>query len=63
MHRRLKPLKDRLTPAELQRRQVKNEYRTHISREHAITRGIAMSAMQVLRRGFWGRFKWLFRGK
>ena len=57
----LKPLA--LSPAAQERRTIKNEYRQHISREHAITRGMAVGCLTVLRRGFWGRLKWLLMGR
>ena len=34
-----------------------------ISREHAQTRGLAMMALSILQRGFWGRLRWLFTGR
>ncbi len=55
----LKPLSTTPNPA----RQEKREYRAHISREHAITRGIAVGCIQVLQRPLLGRLKWLVRGK
>lgn len=46
MHRpgMIKPIKARLTDEELRQRAAKTEVRAQISREHAITRGIAMGA-------------------
>ena len=52
-----------MTTARLAARQEKREYRQHISREHAKTRGFAMIALSVLQRGFWGRLKWLLFGR
>lgn len=34
-----------------------------MTREHAITRGIAVTCLQVLQRGFFGRLKWLLVGR
>lgn len=63
----LLPLEKRMTKHELDRRQYKREdratFRQQISKEHAMTRGLAVVAMNVLGRGFWGRMKWLFLGK
>ena len=59
----LRSLEDRMTTARLAARQEKREYRQHISREHAKTRGFAMIALSVLQRGFWGRLKWLLFGR
>lgn len=41
----LAPMKERLSPAELERRQSKHEYRRAVSTEHAKTRGLANVAM------------------
>ena len=51
------------TKAQAEKRAAKIEYRAHISREHAMTRGLAMGCAQVLRRGLVGRLKWLLLGK
>jgi hypothetical protein len=59
----LKPLVKRETAARRMARQEKKEYRRHISLEHAKTRGMVQIALSVLRRGFWGRLKWLIRGR
>ena len=58
-----RPLEDRMTTAQLAARQEKREYRQHISLEHAKTRGLAMVALSVLQRGFFGRLKWLLFGR
>lgn len=34
-----------------------------VGRENAITRGVVMSVLQLLRRGFFGRLKWLVMGR
>lgn len=59
----LKPLKNRLTDEQLRARAAKTAVRAQLSREHAITRGIAVSCYSVLTRGLVGRLKWLLRGK
>lgn len=38
-------------------------WRQEFGREHAITRGIAATALTVLKRGFWGRLRWLLFGR
>lgn len=52
-----------LTPAQVEARKDKIAFRQSVSREHGITRGIAMATLQVLQRGFFGRLKWLVVGK
>ena len=59
----LRPLEDRMTDARLAARETKREYRQHISLEHAKTRGMVMLALSLIRRGYWGRFKWLLFGR
>lgn len=63
----LKPLKDRMTEHQAERRAQRIEARQTVAqqlgREHAITRGIVVTVFQVLQRGFWGRLKWIFLGK
>ena len=57
----LKPLT--LTKDEAMMRMAKTEVRAQLSREHAMTRGMAAVCLQTLQRGFWGRLKWLLRGR
>jgi hypothetical protein len=59
----LKPLEKRMSSKQMAYRAAKTAVRAQISRDHAITRGIAVSALQVLQRGFWGRLRWLLRGR
>ena len=63
----LEPLTHRLNPHQQARRDIRIEARKTIaqqlSREHAITRGIAATTLSVLRRGLWGRLKWLLFGR
>ena len=63
----LNPLEDRMSQHQLAKRAAKIEARhtvaQQLSREHAITRGVAVGCLQVLQRGLWGRLKWLLRGK
>lgn len=58
---------ERMSAAQLAKREKRVEdrgmFRTQISREHAITRGIAVSVLQVMRRGFFGRLKWVLFGR
>ena len=52
-HRQLAPLRERLSPEQLQARAAKTEVRHQISLEHAKTRGyvnLALSNTQVLHR-------------
>jgi hypothetical protein len=51
------------TPAQAARRQSKIDHRAHVSQEHAKTRGMVIAILQVLRRGFFGRMKWLLFGR
>lgn len=44
-------------------RTAKIEYRHAVSREHGITRAMAAAGLSVLRRGFFGRLKWLLVGR
>ena len=59
----LRSLGDRMTGARKTARETKHEYRRLVSLEHARTRGMAMGALMVLQRGFWGRLKWLLVGR
>ena len=63
----LLPLEKRMNAHELDRRthkrQDRSTFRAQISTEHAKTRGIAVTVLQVLQRDFWGRLRWLLRGK
>lgn len=34
-----------------------------LAKEHAQTRGMTNHLLAILQRSFWGRFRWLFRGK
>lgn len=54
------PLTDRMSTKQLERRTAKIAMR--VGREGAITRGMTMGVIEVLRRGFLGRMKWLIRG-
>ena len=47
----------------LDKRAVKLATRKHLELEHAKTRGLAVTAYSVIARGFWGRLKWLLRGR
>ncbi len=59
----LRPLEDRMTDARLAARETKREYRQTVSLEHAKTRGVAVACWSVLKRGFFGRLKWLLTGR
>ena len=63
----LQPLSRRLSPAEATKRSVRmsNRQNQRVSVAQAIgeTRAIAVAAYSVLRRGFFGRLKWLLFGK
>lgn len=59
----LKSLQDRMTPEQLRQRAATTDVRMGISVEHAKTRGLAVGCAMILRRGFFGRLKWLLRGK
>lgn len=65
--RQVQLLADKLNPNEAAKREVRIEARRtvaqQLSREHAITRGMANVALFVLRRGFFGRLKWLLFGR
>ncbi len=52
-----------LTKDEATLRMAKTEVRAALSREHAMTRGVAVTCLQVLQRPLLGRLKWLVRGK
>jgi hypothetical protein len=56
-----------MSDKQLEKRALKIEARRtvaeQISHQHAITRGMANLSLSVLQRGFWGRVKWLLRGK
>lgn len=54
------PLVERKTLKQLEHRTAKIAQRA--GREGAITRGMIMGVIDVLRRGFLGRMKWLMRG-
>lgn len=60
----LRPLKDRLTDAQKQRRALRGIQR-HITKEQ-LAHHIAVNQVvthQFLNRGFLGRLKWILRGK
>lgn len=59
----LYPMKDRLSAAEIARRQAKHEWRQSVAIEHGKTRAIAVAAFNVTSRGFFGRLKWALFGK
>ncbi len=54
---------ERLSPAQQVKRQERIEWRAQVSKQEGITRGLVMGVIQVLRRGFLGRLKWLIRGQ
>lgn len=60
-------VEDRMNAHQAERREQRIEARRtvaqQLSREHAITRGIAATSLNVLRRGFFGRLKWLLFGR
>ncbi len=60
---KLKPLASRLSKEDMVKRMAKTEVRARMSREHAITRGMAAACLMVLQRGFFGKLKWLFFGR
>lgn len=43
-------------------RELQQAHQT-LAREHAQTRGITVSLVNLMRRGFWGRLRWLLTGK
>ena len=51
----------RYTTNQMERRTAKIAMR--VGREGAMTRGMLMGVIQVLRRGFFGRLKWLLGGR
>ena len=60
-------MSEKLSPQQASKRDERIDRRMTqhqmLSREHAITRGIAVTALQVLQRGFFGRLCWLLRGR
>lgn len=54
-------LEDRMTDKQFERRTAK--IATRVGREGAVTRGMTMGIIEVLRRGFFGRLKWLLLGR
>lgn len=59
----LRPLRERLTKDALLKRAAKTEVRAIISNQLALTTGVANACANVLRRGIWGRVKWLLIGR
>ncbi len=59
----LVPLKQRTSPHQQEKRSERNEYRSNLAKQHAITRGAAVTVLQTLQRGFFGRLKWLLLGR
>jgi hypothetical protein len=61
----LRPVTDRLTANRMERRTLKitKHQLTTMAKEVAITRGMVMGVVQMLRRPFTQRIKWLLRGK
>lgn len=58
-HDQLLPLSKRRTEAQMAKREDRTNWRSTVSREHAMTRGMFIG---FVRMGFWGRLKWLLRG-
>ena len=60
-------LKDRMNTHQTEKRVERIEARKTVAQqlsiEHARTRGIAVASYSVLRRGFFGRLKWLLLGR
>ncbi len=54
-------LVERKSEKQMERRTAKIAMR--VGREGAITRGMTMGVIEVLRRGIFGRFKWLVAGR
>ena len=59
----MKKLSERENARRLENLNDWHDHRSRLNREHAITRGVAVSCLQVLQRGFWGRLKWLLFGR
>lgn len=57
----LKPLEDRMTDKQFERRTAK--IATRVGREGAVTRGMVLALGGVIGRSFFGRFKWLLLGR
>ncbi len=57
----LRPLEDRMTDKQYERRTAKIAMR--VGREGAMTRGMVLSLSSVIGRGFWGRMQWLVLGR
>jgi len=57
----LRPLEDRVTDKQMERRTQKMA--TRIGRDHALTRGAVVQMGQILSRGLFGRLKWLLVGR
>lgn len=57
----LRPLEDRMTDKQFERRTAKIAMR--VGRDGAVTRGMTMGIIAVLQRGFFGRLKWLVFGR
>jgi hypothetical protein len=60
----MRPMIERKTEKQMERRTAKIAMRVgrENGRENAITRGWVMGVVDVMRRGFFGRMKWLIRG-
>lgn len=54
------PMVERKTEKQMERRTAKIAMR--VAREGAITRGWVMGVVEIMRRGFFGRMKWLIKG-
>lgn len=57
----LRGLEDRMTDKAFERRTAK--IATRVGKDGAMTRGLVNGVIAVLRRGFFGRLKWLLLGR
>lgn len=62
-HSQLAPLTQRMTKEQLVAREARLAYRRGISREHGLTRGLAMNGFALRHQGFFGRLWWLATGR
>lgn len=60
---RLAPLTQRMTKDQLVAREARLAYRRGISREHGLTRGLAMNGFALRHQGFFGRIWWMLTGR
>lgn len=60
---KLAPLNERMTKEQLVVREARLAYRRGISREHGMTRGLAMNGFILRHQGFLGRLWWLISGR